>query len=253
MANLDQSMDSVPDFSYVLSKNDPVSKAVVDNILGNVSTKKPKVNIRCETCNLDFTSQVTYDTHIVGQKHQKKLKALEILKSLQEEGQVASDGDATSSLQCTVCNITLNSSSQLQMHLTGTKHLNKSKKLLEQNDEPMTSVPQKRAASEDIEEPPAKVGKLSCPTCNVTLNSESQYQQHIDSRKHKDRVSGKKPAGFSKKKNKKGKQNNDNGSGNGNGSGNDNGNGGIPLLSESFLPPNTILGDFDEPDYENNY
>lgn len=51
--------------------NDPVTKAVVDNIMGNLPTKKPLV--RCDDCDLSFTSQTVLDTHLQGARHAKQV------------------------------------------------------------------------------------------------------------------------------------------------------------------------------------
>lgn len=51
--------------------NDPVTKAVVDNIMGNLPTKKPLV--RCDDCDLSFTSQAVLDTHLQGARHAKQV------------------------------------------------------------------------------------------------------------------------------------------------------------------------------------
>lgn len=50
---------------------DPVTKAVVDNIMGNLPTKKPLV--RCDDCDLSFTSQTVLDTHLQGARHAKQV------------------------------------------------------------------------------------------------------------------------------------------------------------------------------------
>lgn len=51
--------------------NDPVTKAVVDNIMGHLPTKKPLV--RCDDCDLSFTSQVVLDAHLQGARHAKQV------------------------------------------------------------------------------------------------------------------------------------------------------------------------------------
>jgi len=54
--------------------DDPVTKAVVDNIMGNLPTKKPLV--RCEDCDLSFTSQAVLDTHLQGARHAKQVSCV---------------------------------------------------------------------------------------------------------------------------------------------------------------------------------
>ncbi|CAG2061523.1 unnamed protein product, partial [Timema podura] len=52
---------------------DPVTKAVLDNIMGKLPTKKIPVICRCDVCNLEFSGQVVLDTHLAGAKHAKKV------------------------------------------------------------------------------------------------------------------------------------------------------------------------------------
>lgn len=52
--------------------NDPVTKAVVDNIMGNLPTKKPFY--RCDDCDLSFTSNTVLDAHLQGARHAKQVK-----------------------------------------------------------------------------------------------------------------------------------------------------------------------------------
>lgn len=50
---------------------DPISKAVADNVLGKLATKKSLV--RCYDCKLDFTSQIVLDAHLQGARHAKQV------------------------------------------------------------------------------------------------------------------------------------------------------------------------------------
>lgn len=60
--------------------NDPVTKAVVDNIMGNLPTKKPLV--RCDDCDLSFTSQTVLDTHLQGARHAKQVCTSETMNKI---------------------------------------------------------------------------------------------------------------------------------------------------------------------------
>lgn len=57
--------------------NDPVTKAVVDNIMGNLPTKKPFY--RCDDCDLSFTSNAVLDAHLQGARHAKQVKNFVLL------------------------------------------------------------------------------------------------------------------------------------------------------------------------------
>lgn len=72
--NLDQSSNTQP-------LNDPVTKAVVDNIMGNLPTKKPFY--RCDDCDLSFTSHAVLEAHLQGARHAKQvLKSIFIYQCL---------------------------------------------------------------------------------------------------------------------------------------------------------------------------
>lgn len=103
--------------------NDPVTKAVVDNIMGNLPTKKPLV--RCDDCDLSFTSQTVLDTHLQGARHAKQIRSKNIMASLEDTKIAFTKDEETNGLKCNVCNVCLNSIQQLQTHLNGSRHKKK--------------------------------------------------------------------------------------------------------------------------------
>lgn len=105
------------------SLDDPVTKAVVDNIMGNLPTKKPLV--RCEDCDLSFTSQAVLDTHLQGARHAKQVRSKNIMATLEETKISFTKDEETNGLKCNVCNVCLNSIQQLQTHLNGSRHKKK--------------------------------------------------------------------------------------------------------------------------------
>lgn len=138
-----------PEFNYSFaSDEDPVRNAVLANMRGNFNKQdKPKaVPIRCEVCNITVTCQVTYNTHIRGKNHAKKvvqtnkkveqqkklahIKAKEVEVELgmgmeeQEEVeeynplQILPNGDT----RCELCCCNMNSEPQAITHVNGSKH-----------------------------------------------------------------------------------------------------------------------------------
>ncbi|KAJ9601343.1 hypothetical protein L9F63_000481, partial [Diploptera punctata] len=121
-----KAVDVLPPANF--HNSDPVTKAVMDNIMGKLPTKKQAVTCKCEVCGLEFSGQIVLETHLAGAKHAKKVKSQEILKQLQSSGQTFTRDEKTRILKCEVCDVVVNSSQQLQTHLAGNKHKQKALK-----------------------------------------------------------------------------------------------------------------------------
>ncbi|XP_068085878.1 zinc finger protein 385B [Anabrus simplex] len=164
--------------SSSFSNSDPVTKAVMDNIMGKLPTKKQAVTSKCDVCNLEFSGQVVLETHLAGAKHAKKVKSQEILKQLQSSGQTFTRDEKTRILKCEICDVVVNSSQQLQTHLAGGAA--------------DATTPGGAEVPAGVQKLPegsgSKSNKYFCDTCSVSLNSEIQLEQHLGSRKHKDRL-----------------------------------------------------------------
>ncbi|KAM6951116.1 zinc finger protein 385C-like [Aplochiton taeniatus] len=103
-------------------------------------------------------------------------------------------------LHCPICKVTVNSTSQMDAHCSGSKH----KLMLEgQNDgkarrrTKVMSSPRltcrTRKSIRSNGQPVVGVAnqQFHCELCEVAVNSETQLQQHMTSRRHKDRLAGK--------------------------------------------------------------
>lgn len=98
-------------------------------------------------------------------------------------------------LYCSLCKVAANSVSQLEAHNTGTKH----KTMLEARNGNGSIKSYPRPGVKSKLAPPAAPAASTglqnktfhCETCDVHVNSETQLKQHISSRRHKDRASGK--------------------------------------------------------------
>ncbi|XP_015112537.1 zinc finger protein 346 isoform X2 [Diachasma alloeum] len=166
--------------------NDPVTKAVVDNIMGNLPTKKPLV--RCNDCDLCFTSQTVLDAHLQGARHAKQIRSKVIMATLEETKVAFTKDQEANGLKCNVCNVCLNSIQQLQTHLNGNRHKKKVMKgAWTGTDEDEVK---ETAAPEPVPAPTStKGGLLSCEACNKFFNSKAQYDVHIASKKHTQKMS----------------------------------------------------------------
>ncbi|CAL4196217.1 unnamed protein product [Meganyctiphanes norvegica] len=132
----------------------------------------------CEVCKLEFTSQSIVDAHMAGAKHQRKLKAQELLWKLQETESCFTHDEASGKLTCLVCDVELTSPQLLESHLAGTKHKNKcGKRGLEGGN---GTEPSKKGKSVP--------GEYHCKECQINCNSSQQMEQHVTSKKHLNKV-----------------------------------------------------------------
>ncbi|KAG2460561.1 Z385C protein, partial [Polypterus senegalus] len=113
------------------------------------------------------------------------------------EGDNGSSKKSKQHLHCPVCKVTVNSVSQLEAHNTGAKH----KSMLEgQTSQPRrrSKVPSSRSLCKT-----KRIGNkgsmgvqskaFHCEVCAIYVNSDTQLKQHMNSRRHKDRLAGKPP------------------------------------------------------------
>ncbi|KAK4320780.1 hypothetical protein Pmani_008375 [Petrolisthes manimaculis] len=227
--------------------NDPITKAVMENVLGRLPTKKPRVTVRCDVCNLEFSSQTVLDSHLAGSKHQRKVKSAELMKTLEETETGFQRDEVSGVIRCIVCEVTVNSPQLLATHIAGNKHKQRAAKRAGDatNGSPAkrlcsgvtgqdsainassnggtqnTPVSPSDSTSPDSTAPtstPARKtsgaipvvtlnipdcvtkleetkggGKYLCNPCQAHCNSEQQLAQHLSSRKHQDKLSGRKP------------------------------------------------------------
>ncbi|XP_061911580.1 zinc finger protein 385D-like isoform X1 [Entelurus aequoreus] len=104
-------------------------------------------------------------------------------------------------LHCPTCKVTVNSSSQLESHCSGSKH----KQMM---DSPNSSQSHRRAKRTTFPRHTCRIIKqrrgsktrglmgvtgrrFHCQLCQVAVNSENQLKQHMNSRRHKERLAGK--------------------------------------------------------------
>uniref|UniRef100_A0A8D2Q7L6 Zinc finger protein 385C n=1 Tax=Varanus komodoensis TaxID=61221 RepID=A0A8D2Q7L6_VARKO len=100
-------------------------------------------------------------------------------------------------LYCPTCKVTVNSASQLEAHNSGAKH----KSMLEGQ-----AVLPRRGRGKVLSRvghKPKRIGSkgslsiqskaFQCQVCEIFVNSETQLNQHMSSRRHKDRLAGKPP------------------------------------------------------------
>ncbi|TNN03514.1 hypothetical protein fugu_000543 [Takifugu bimaculatus] len=104
-------------------------------------------------------------------------------------------------LHCPTCKVTVNSSLQLEAHCSGSRH----KQMLDGG--PKGTRPQCRVKLKPSSKPACRMKQrmcsrsrvglsvsrqpFHCEMCQVSVNSETQLKQHMNSRRHKERLAGK--------------------------------------------------------------
>ncbi|KAM9391568.1 zinc finger protein 385C [Pholidichthys leucotaenia] len=120
--------------------------------------------------------------------------------STSEEARTDEDKDpkkGKAHLHCPVCKVTVNSISQLEAHNSGTKHklMLEGHSLLPRRRGKVVAAragcKNKRLGSKGSVGVPSK--NFQCEVCEIFVNSETQLSQHMNSRRHKDRLAGKPP------------------------------------------------------------
>uniref|UniRef100_A0A8C5E686 Zinc finger protein 385D-like n=1 Tax=Gouania willdenowi TaxID=441366 RepID=A0A8C5E686_GOUWI len=119
----------------------------------------------------------------------------------QAKGEEAKDSKTDKKpLHCPACKVTVNSNSQLEAHCSGSKHKqmldgqnsNHSQRRVKLTSSPRTTCHIKQRMSN---KPRAVVSVTNkpfyCELCQVSVNSETQLKQHMNSRRHKERLAGK--------------------------------------------------------------
>ncbi|XP_019405959.1 PREDICTED: zinc finger protein 385C-like isoform X3 [Crocodylus porosus] len=125
-------------------------------------------------------------------------QATELASSMSSAPDSEKDGKKSKPhLYCPTCKVTVNSLSQLEAHNTGAKH----KSMLEGHTTQM-----RRGRGKVLSRAGHKSKRIGnkgsiniqnkafhCQVCEIYVNSETQLKQHMNSRRHKDRLAGKPP------------------------------------------------------------
>ncbi|XP_077373682.1 uncharacterized protein LOC144016416 [Festucalex cinctus] len=190
---------------------DPVQKAVIKHTFGGRAGRgsaaaKRKQPGKCGVCQVKFNSDSQAQEHYRGSRHARNLN-LKLQQSKNKPKKLpvktaAKDGSSGSapptgelgaeqakkSFYCSICKLSVNSLVQLDEHNSGTKH----KAMLDADRSkagPQAGVKSGRAGpSSKASGPQSKT--FQCQTCNLQLNSEIQFKEHISSKKHQDCAAG---------------------------------------------------------------
>ncbi|CAL4126195.1 unnamed protein product [Meganyctiphanes norvegica] len=138
-------------------------------------------NFSCDICNLEFSSRPIVDAHLSGSKHQRKVEGKELLRKLHQTESCFTQDEETGKLTCLICFIELTSPQLLQAHLQGTKHQNKTS-----GETGSEKRPADNEGQAEVKKPKSdpKDDKHYCDTCQAGCNSDAQWEAHLKSRKH---------------------------------------------------------------------
>uniref|UniRef100_A0A8C4TPZ4 Zinc finger protein 385C n=1 Tax=Erpetoichthys calabaricus TaxID=27687 RepID=A0A8C4TPZ4_ERPCA len=196
-------MSLFPNFNTM----DPVQKAVINHTFGIPPPLKKKQIISCNICHLRFNSTNQAEAHYKGHKHARKLKAMEAQKNKQRNpnaGTSAGRGrdrerEAEKGRRRDPPPTLMETSSQEEEEEE--KLRAKHKSVLEgQTSQPRrrSKVPSSRSLCKT-----KRIGNkgslgvqskaFHCEVCAIYVNSDTQLKQHMNSRRHKDRLAGKPP------------------------------------------------------------
>jgi hypothetical protein len=144
----------------------------------------------CQICDLSFTSIIHATQHYEGKNHAKKLRKNPPLQP-HDHPVPASDPalnpastSGSSPFFCDICCVNATSQPQLDTHLQGKVHRSKVER---SKTFPPTKQVEKEifVKKENFSSYRTPSGQFYCSSCNVCVNTESQFGQHLESRKHK--------------------------------------------------------------------
>ncbi|XP_013391414.1 uncharacterized protein LOC106159638 [Lingula anatina] len=210
--------------SSSVSLTTAASALTVSSASAPQSTQELNPDIYCKICEVSFNSPKQAEQHYQGKMHGKRLKASHVATN-PVTNESAGNVKQGSKFICFVCHIHVTSQDQLDCHLQGAKHLAKLKMQersqnalqgrwggaaekpsgffknllppgvgkIHMSESQTTSSsscqfsppPLKRPRHRDFTNYRTPSGKFYCGACNVTMNNEVQFAQHVDSKKHK--------------------------------------------------------------------
>merc|ERR1719273_2017065 len=98
----------------------------------NNNSASSSSSVFCETCQIAFPSTAVLENHLKGSRHARRVKSQQAFRQLKDAGtlfrirgssaSVSDIGMSSGAIRCDVCQVSVNSSHQLQAHLTGHKH-----------------------------------------------------------------------------------------------------------------------------------
>lgn len=116
-------------------------------------------------------NNASYQLHLAGQKHKRKLKELGLTESIQNLDIVNNNTkqNQAAKFRCEICDLSVPTNEQLAIHLSGKKHLKKAS--LQKQNEPKVLV-----------ENNCQINR--CEICDLNVVSQEQLNIHLAGKKH---------------------------------------------------------------------
>lgn len=178
----------------------------------------------CRICNVVFPGSVAAQSHYAGKKHRSRvLKGYTPIErvpgmdvDVDSSGRfgigeafrkdIPSEPDLEPSCDvkriqkwyCDICKIQTTDDDQYRTHLAGKKHMKNCNKMnlpkppppLDPSDSLLKSVTStKKKVESDFSTHRTPSGNYYCKTCDLNVNSATQFSQHVESKKHKSKSS----------------------------------------------------------------
>ena len=111
------------------SSSSAASSKSSHNNSNNIHNHNNNKSVFCETCQIPFPSVAVLDNHLKGSRHARRVKSQQAFRQLKESGTlfrfrgssapVSDLGMSSGAIRCEVCQVSVNSSHQLQAHIIG--------------------------------------------------------------------------------------------------------------------------------------
>ncbi|KAK4877909.1 hypothetical protein RN001_010415 [Aquatica leii] len=144
----------------------------------------------CDSCEIPLTGRLHAESHYMSKNHRRVILGTGLPSGRERNDCFGSDfvkQVRVQDLRCQLCNVVVTSEQQMTLHINGSRHKKKMRVVEPDNSEVDTilstlgtSVPKT-----DLSVFRTPTGFYYCNPCNITLNSETQFKQHLDSKRHK--------------------------------------------------------------------
>lgn len=128
---------------------------------------------RCKTCCKTFSGPESYEQHVNGANHKKKLRQLKVIESLKKDEDTENGvGDDESYSKCEVCNKTFSGPVPYKVHLMSSVHFRELQRVKAEKE------------LEEYFERDADGTKLVCKECKKTFSDPLSLKSHLSNNSH---------------------------------------------------------------------